>query len=223
MIKIINMTKKYGSDIRVFDNLEMEILKGEFVQIIGESGAGKSTLLNILGLLDNDYEGEYYINGINTSKSNDTVISSLRCNKIGFVFQSYNLIYNMSVIDNILLPTIYGKYDKRIIKQRLEDLMVKFGIVELKDKNVQHLSGGEKQRVAIARAMIMDPEIILADEPTGNLDEKNANIIFNTLKELKELGKTIVMVTHNTYVDLGADRILVIRDGGIHEQKEIIC
>ncbi len=217
MIEMINISKSYNGERQILRDLTLHIRDGEYIQIVGGSGAGKSTFLNVIGLLDRNYAGKLKIAGRSVDKISDTEISAIRCCHIGFIFQSYNLIHNMSVMENISLPAIYAKGKRPDWKKRIEEKMSALGIWHLKNQFIQYLSGGEKQRVAIARALLLDPDIILADEPTGNLDVDNANIIFETLRELHRQKKTIVMVTHNTYVASGADHIYRLADGKLYE------
>lgn len=214
MIELKNVTKKFSKDKVVLKDISMQIRKGEYVEIIGKSGSGKSTFLNLLGLLDMDFEGDFFVDGIDVSKLSDMKISRIRNKKIGFIFQSYNLIPRMTSYENIMLPLIYSaeKPDQKF-KNHMDKLVKDLQITELLNKRIEYLSGGEKQRIAIARAMCLSPEIILADEPTGNLDSVNSSIVFDTLLNLNKRGTTIVLVTHNCYVDVGADRKLTLEGG----------
>lgn len=214
MIELCGVRKTFDKRRFVIDDLNIKFNRGEYVQIIGKSGAGKSTLLNILGLLDKNYEGKLYIEDRDVSKMSDANISKIRSSKIGFVFQAYNLINHMTAIENVYMPVLYSsKSIDNEYKKRIDILMDKLQISELSDVPVQYLSGGEKQRVSIARALSLEPEIILADEPTGNLDTGSGGIVFDVLKRLKKEGKTIILVTHNTHDELGADKILTLQDG----------
>lgn len=217
MIKMENINKSYGSK-KVLNELSINIKQGDYVAIMGKSGSGKTTLLNILGLLDDKYKGKYELNGINARNPKDGILSYNRNSQLGLIFQSYNLILSMSVYENILLPLIYTSIPiTKELLRRIDYHMEELGIMELKNKNVKLLSGGEKQRVAIVRAMVTSPPIILADEPTGNLDKSNCDIVFNSLKKMNAQGKTIVLVTHNTHIDTGANRILELKDGKLYE------
>ena len=221
-IYIEKLSKSYGST-KVLENLSLKIIPGDFISIVGKSGSGKSTLLNVLGLLDNNFVGNYFFNNIPISKLSKDKLSEIRNQKFGFIFQSYHLLPYMSVIDNIMLPTLYEKRNglkktSRLSDQLLKQLINDMGLSNLINKQLQYLSGGEKQRVAIIRAIIMNPQIILADEPTGNLDPENANIILGILKKLNTMGISIVMVTHNYELANQANKILYLENGGLYEK-----
>jgi len=216
MIQIEHLRKTYDGVNYILDDVNVNIAQGEYVQIIGDSGSGKSTLLNLIGMLDNKFEGKLYVKDKDISKLNDTGISLMRAETIGFIFQSYNLIYNLTASENILLPILYSRKKlDNVITERANELIERFGIEKIKDKPIQLLSGGEKQRVAFARALMLDPDIILADEPTGNLDKKNSEMIFSTLKKLSKDGKTVILVTHNWFDENGADRTYNVKGGKI--------
>lgn len=214
MIELINVKKRYGEQEYILNDISMKIDEGEYIQIVGQSGAGKSTLLNLIGLLDNSYEGDLIIDNKKVSRLPDRYLSKLRSEYLGFVFQSYNLINHMTVLENIKLPIIYScrRYDSRYVNM-INTLVEELQLEKIKDKEVQYLSGGEKQRVSIARALSLEPKIILADEPTGNLDKDNSKIVFDTLKEQSNKGKTVIIVTHNWHDDLGTHRILKLEKG----------
>ena len=190
MINLKHIKKKYEERI-IFEDLNLTIDDGDFVYIVGESGAGKSTLLNLIGLMDDDFEGEYYIESELVSKNNK---NNYRKKYFGFIFQMYCLIENITVFENLKIPLIY---DENIDFSKIDDILDELGITSLKDKKVKKLSGGEKQRVAIARALINNQKYIICDEPTGNLDSKNTNLIIDILREQNRLGRTIIIVTHN--------------------------
>lgn len=220
MIRIQNLTKIYDKKTVVLDGLSVNVKKGEYIQILGKSGSGKSSLLNILGLLDFNYKGKLYIDGIEIKRLNDAGNSRIRSEKIGFVFQSYNLINNMNVAENVGLPILYsGIKDIKNKTSYIYDVLQEMGIYEIKDKKIQFLSGGEKQRVSIARALLLNPDIILADEPTGNLDSYNSGIVFGLLEKLHKQGKTIILVTHNTYIESGADKKYELINGKLYEKN----
>lgn len=221
MIKLINVCKSYQIDeetvFYALRNANLEIKEKEFISIIGPSGSGKSTLMHLIGLLDKPTEGQIIIQGKKISSLNDDKISSLRNEFIGFVFQQFNLIPKLSVLENVLLPTIYARkkinYD---VEDKAISLLKKFDLFEKKDTFPNKISGGQQQRVAILRALIMEPKLILADEPTGNLDSKSGREIMNLLKELNEKEKiTIVIVTHEVDIAAYAKRIINVRDGMI--------
>jgi putative ABC transport system ATP-binding protein len=221
-ISIHNLYKSYGNT-EILAKLNLEIAQGDFISIVGKSGSGKSTLLNIIGLLDNDFQGNYIFNERSVAKLHEDNLSSLRNQSFGFIFQSYHLLPYMSVLDNILLPTLYEKRSqsqrfRRMSDDTLNEFLEEMELLPLKHKQVQLLSGGEKQRVAILRSIIMQPQVVLADEPTGNLDPENANLIFGILKKLNKMGITIVLVTHNHELALRAGRMLHLENGKLHEK-----
>lgn len=221
MIQIKNVSKEYPIDEETtffaLKKINLEIKKGEFTSIIGPSGSGKSTLMHIIGLLDRPSQGEVFINGQEVSKLSDNEISQIRNRTIGFIFQQFNLINKLTVLENILVPTVYSREKLEFDpKKRALSLIEKFNIGGKENSYPNKLSGGQQQRVAIARALIMDPPIILADEPTGNLDSKNGEIILELLEKLnKEEGRTVIIVTHDLEIAKRAKRIIQIKDGEI--------
>ena len=218
MIKTVNLQKVFRTEevqTLALNNVNIEVNEGEFVAIMGPSGCGKSTLLNILGLLDNPTEGEYYLNGTEVSKYTEAQRTSLRKGVIGFVFQSFNLIDELNVYENIELPLLYLGVPASERKQRIEQAMERMAISHRAKHFPQQLSGGQQQRVAIARAVVANPKLILADEPTGNLDSKNGKEVMDLLKELNKEGTTIVMVTHSQHDAGFADRIINLFDGQV--------
>lgn len=217
MIELIGVKKTFDGKRYVIDNLSERFDDGEYIQIVGKSGAGKSTLLNIIGLLDKRYMGIVKIDGCDVSKLSDIKLSEMRSKNIGFIFQAYNLINHMTARENIYMPVLYSeKYMNRTYMSRVDELMEELEIIGLADTPIQYLSGGEKQRVSIARALSLNPGIILADEPTGNLDSVNSRITYDTLKRLSNEGKTVILVTHNLHDDLETDRILTLHDGTLN-------
>ncbi len=219
-IRLENVYKIYrmgdGLEFRALNGISLDIDRGDYVAIMGPSGHGKTTLLNMIGLLDRPTMGKVYIEGIDTSLLSDEELSRLRNKKLGFVFQQYNLVNRMSVLENIELPlVIRGIPRSRRVKMVIEALEKIGGDREWLYKRPTQLSGGQQQRVAIARAIVGDPDIILADEPTGNLDTASSKIIMETFERLNKMGKTIVMVTHAHDIANCAKRILLIRDGVI--------
>ena len=218
MIKIINLTKIFRTEsvqTTALNEVSLEISQGEFVAIMGPSGCGKSTLLNILGLLDNPSGGEYYLNGKEVSKYTEAQRTSLRKGVIGFVFQSFNLIDELNVYENIELPLLYMGIPSAERKRRVETAMERMAITHRSKHFPQQLSGGQQQRVAIARAVVANPKLILADEPTGNLDSKNGKEVMELLNELNKEGTTIVMVTHSQRDAGFAGRVINLFDGQI--------
>ncbi|MGB9883135.1 MAG: ABC transporter ATP-binding protein [Microgenomates group bacterium] len=221
MIKFKNVWKIYKIDgeidYQALKDVSLQIKEGEFVSIIGPSGSGKSTLMHLLGLLDKPTKGDIFINGKNIVDLNDDQLSTLRNEFVGFVFQQFNLIPKLTVLENILLPTIYARkklsYDP---KEKALALIKKFGLAGKEFSFPNKISGGQQQRVAILRALIMEPKLILADEPTGNLDSKTGIEIMNLLKELNEKEKiTVVVVTHESDIASYGKRIIKIKDGKI--------
>ncbi|CDB09900.1 MULTISPECIES: ABC transporter ATP-binding protein [Bacteroides] len=218
MIKTVNLQKIFRTEevqTLALNNVNIEVNEGEFVAIMGPSGCGKSTLLNILGLLDNPTSGEYYLNGTEVSKYTEAQRTSLRKGVIGFVFQSFNLIDELNVYENIELPLLYMGVPASERKRRIEQAMERMAISHRSKHFPQQLSGGQQQRVAIARAVVANPKLILADEPTGNLDSKNGKEVMDLLKELNKEGTTIVMVTHSQHDAGFADRIINLFDGQV--------
>ena len=218
MIKTVNLQKIFRTEevqTLALNDVNIEVNEGEFVAVMGPSGCGKSTLLNILGLLDNPTAGEYYLNGTEVSKFTESQRTSLRKGVIGFVFQSFNLIDELNVYENIELPLLYMGVPQAERKRRVEQAMERMAIMHRAKHFPQQLSGGQQQRVAIARAVVAGPKLILADEPTGNLDSKNGKEVMDLLKELNKEGTTIVMVTHSQHDAGFADRIINLFDGPV--------
>jgi len=218
MIKTENLQKIFRTEeveTWALNNVSLEIKEGEFVAIMGPSGCGKTTLLNILGLLDNPTGGEYFLNGIEVSKYSEKQRTRLRKGVIGFVFQSFNLIEELNVYENIELPLLYMGVPSAERKKKIHAAMDRMQITHREKHFPQQLSGGQQQRVAIARAVVAGPKLILADEPTGNLDSKNGKEVMNLLTELNKDGTTIVMVTHSQHDAGYAARIVNLFDGEV--------
>jgi len=227
LITINDIGRKYviGAEvIHAIKSVSLTINKGEFVALMGPSGSGKSTLMNILGCLDTPTKGEYILNGINVSLMTDSELAEVRNNEIGFVFQTFNLLPRSSAKDNVALPLIYAGVSKRDRDQRSETALNNVGLGNRLHHKPNELSGGQRQRVAVARALINNPSIILADEPTGNLDTKTSIEIMGLLEEIHAKGNTIILVTHEEDIAQHAHRIVRMRDGLIEDDylnKEI--
>lgn len=224
MIEIRNMSKIYrigDVEVMALNNISLNIKQHEFVSIIGPSGSGKSTLMNMIGCLDVPTSGEYRLDGMEVSGLSDDQLAYIRNHKIGFIFQGFNLIQKLNSLENVELPLIYQGIPTR---DRYERSVEALKLVGLEDR-IQHkpteLSGGQQQRVAIARALVANPQIILADEPTGNLDSKSGKDIMNILKELHLKGSTIVLITHDNDIAMMAERIVRIQDGQIFDDRMV--
>lgn len=218
MIKTVALEKIFRTEeveTLALNQVSIEVKAGEFVAIMGPSGCGKSTLLNILGLLDNPTSGEYYLNGIEVSQYTEIQRTKLRKGIIGFVFQSFNLIDELNVYENIELPLLYMGVSAGERKKKVQEAMERMAIVHRAKHFPQQLSGGQQQRVAIARAVVSNPKLILADEPTGNLDSKNGREVMNLLSQLNKEGTTIVMVTHSQHDAGFASRTINLFDGQV--------
>ncbi|MDN5200155.1 ABC transporter ATP-binding protein [Fulvivirgaceae bacterium BMA10] len=218
MIKAANLSKVYTTDeveTTALDSVNIEIKGGEFVAIMGPSGCGKSTLLNIMGLLDNPSGGEYHFLEHEVSKYSERQRASLRKGSIGFIFQSFNLIDELTVFENVELPLLYLKVNSSERKKRVDKVLENMNIMHRRNHFPQQLSGGQQQRVAIARAVVAEPKLILADEPTGNLDSANGEEVMKLLTELNQAGTTVVMVTHSPYDAKYAHRIINLFDGQV--------
>lgn len=223
MIEIKNLIKTYSygkNKLNVIDDFNLKINKGEFIAIVGQSGSGKSKLLHLLGGIDTPTSGEILVFGKNIDKLKDKEKSKYRRDTVGFVFQDFILDSDKSVLENVMMPMIFAGVEPKKRKEIALDCLEKVNMKNKENLKVKILSGGEKQRVAIARALVNNPQIILADEPTGNLDSKNGQDIIDLLLELNDKGYTIVMVTHNTEQSLKADRVIKIIDGKIVSIKD---
>jgi len=223
MIKLNELTKVYRTDeieSTALNAVSFEINKGEFVSIMGPSGCGKSTLLNILGMLDKPESGSYEFLGNEVGHLKEKGRSDVRKKNIGFIFQNFNLIDELTVFENIELPLLYNKVPSSERKQRVNELLEKIGIAHRASHFPQQLSGGQQQRVAVARALITKPPLILADEPTGNLDSSHGNEVMELICDLHEAGTTIVMVTHSSHDASYSDRIINLLDGQIVSEKK---
>ncbi len=220
VLELKNITKSYNTGGTVFtalNNVSLKIYEGEFVSITGPSGSGKSTLMHIIGLLDNPTSGEVLLGDRDVSKLKETQLAQIRNVTLGFVFQQFNLLPKTSAIENVLLPLLYSDVPKKFRNQMATDLLVKVGLENKMSNTPAQLSGGQQQRVAIARALINNPKIVLADEPTGNLDSKSGADVMKFLHKLnEEEGRTIVFVTHDMDLAKEANRMIIIKDGQIN-------
>ena len=218
LIELKDIYKIYylgGEEVRANDGINLTICRGEFEAIVGKSGSGKSTLMNIIGALDVPTEGEYYLGGEDVSVMSDRQLARIRNRMIGFIFQQYNLLPKLNLLENVELPLLYGGVSPAERKERAMASLAKVGLAEKWRNLPNQLSGGQQQRVSIARALAGNPSLILADEPTGALDSKTSREVLNFLKQLNEEGNTIVMITHDNSIALEARRVVRIADGKI--------
>ncbi len=224
LIEVKNLKKQYENEevvTKILHGVTFDIDKGEFVSIMGPSGSGKSTLMHILGFLDTLSEGTFFFEGQDVSKLRDDQLAIMRSKKIGFVFQAFNLLNRSTTLENVMLPLLYTDVPKKERIQRATELLNQVGLGHRLDYSPNKLSGGEKQRVAIARALVNNPEVIFADEPTGNLDSKSGLQVMKILQDLNEMGKSIILVTHEKYTAEHAKRIIRLKDGLIEYDKEV--
>lgn len=209
------------NELEILHGLDLNVQEGEFVSVVGASGSGKSTLMNIIGALDRPTQGSYYLDGLDITRAKDNELSRIRNHKIGFVFQTYNLVARTSALKNVELPMLYAGVGKLERTKRAKALLKMVGMEERMQHTPDELSGGQKQRVAIARAMANDPAIILADEPTGALDSKTGRLVMDIFHQLnKEQGKTIVLITHSNELAEETERIVTLKDGQIINERE---
>ena len=223
LLNIQNIYKNYGKEpmiVPVLKDVSLEVVQGDYIAIMGPSGSGKTTLMNIIGCLDRASLGTYLFEDEDISEMNDDALSDLRLNKIGFVFQNFNLLSSETAQENVALPLIYAGIDKEKRNQRAVDVLNKVGLQDRISFKPSQLSGGQKQRVAIARAIINNPKILLADEPTGALDQASGKQVMELFKSLNDEGVTIIMITHDANVASHAKKILHIIDGEIIENKQ---
>ena len=221
MIELKNISKSYTlgeQELKVLDNINFKVEKGEFVSIIGPSGSGKSTMMNILGLLDVADSGEYLLDNKSIKEANDSILADIRNKKIGFIFQSFNLLPKMNALENVQVPLMYRGINKKESQKRAYEILEKVGLKGREKHMPSQLSGGQQQRVAIARALIGNPEIVLADELTGALDSKTGNEVMELLQELNKEGQTIILITHDISIANRANRIVKMMDGKLEEE-----
>ena len=225
ILKLSNLSKDYGIKgfkTRVLNNISLSVEEGEFLSIMGPSGAGKTTLLNLLSTLDKPTKGEIFLDGIDVTKVKNKELSRLRKEKIGFIFQDYSLLDNMTLMDNIALPLALGRKKTKEIEEKVIKMAEVFGLKEHLNKYPYELSGGQKQRGAAARALITEPRVIFADEPTGALDSNTSTEIMEILKKLNEDNKTIIMVTHDEDLTKYANKIIRVKDGVITKGEDYV-
>lgn len=226
MIAVKDLRKTYimgDTQVNALQSISLDIRKNEYVALMGPSGSGKSTLMNLLGCLDSPTEGHYYLNNTNVSTMTDSELAEVRNKEIGFVFQTFNLLPRLSALENVALPLVYAGISKSKRTERAEEVLRSVGLGDRMDHKPNELSGGQRQRVAIARALVNSPSIILADEPTGNLDSKTSVEIMGILGQLHQLGNTIILVTHEPDIAEYAHRVVRMRDGLIESDvtKEV--
>ena len=223
LIQVKDLCKVYNpgeNAVHALDHVDLTVEKGEFVAIIGQSGSGKSTLMNMLGCLDVPSSGSYYLNGVNVATMHDNELSVIRNREIGFIFQGFNLIQNLTALENVELPLIYRGVDRKTRKKLASDSLKRVGLEKRMSHKPSEMSGGQQQRVAIARAIAARPPVILADEPTGNLDSASSREIMQILKEMHRDGKTIILITHDDGIAASARRVVRIRDGRIESDVQ---
>ncbi len=226
LIEVQDLTKVYGREavaVNALDGVNLTIDEGEFLAIMGPSGSGKSTLMNILGCLDRPTSGQYWLGGQDVSRMNKAQLAGIRNRQIGFVFQSYNLLPRSSALRNVMLPLLYSRHQRRSASERerlAKEALEAVGLGDRTAHRPNEMSGGEQQRVAIARALVNEPLLILADEPTGNLDTSSSQEIVDILRGLNQLGRTIVMITHEPDLGKQAQRITFLRDGRVVDGEE---
>ena len=218
MINLENLCRHFevgNQVVRALDEVDLVINKKEYVSIMGVSGSGKSTLLNILGLLDTPTSGDYVLSGINTSKMNDDEMAHIRSTKIGFVFQSFHLIPRLTAAENIEMPMVLSGLNPKERREKVENALARVSLTDRSDHRPEQLSGGQRQRVAIARSIVMEPDVLLADEPTGNLDSSSSKEIIKLIEELNQGGLTLVVVTHDKDLGRRSNRLIELLDGKI--------
>ena len=223
LVKVVNINKTYqrgGEKLVVLDNLNLEVPKGDFLALMGPSGSGKSTLMNLLGCLDTPTSGSYILNGADVSTMTDDELAEIRNKEIGFVFQTFNLLPRTTALDNVALPMIYAGKSKTERNERAAEVLKNVGLADRMDHKPNQLSGGQRQRVAVGRALVNKPSIILADEPTGNLDSKTSVEIMSLFDEIHAAGNTVILVTHEEDIAEHAHRVIRLRDGVIEKDEQ---
>jgi len=206
--------------VRALDEVDLEINKKEYVSIMGVSGSGKSTLLNILGLLDTPTSGSYVLSGVSTSTMNDDEMAHIRSTKIGFIFQSFHLIPRLTAAENVEMPMVLSGLNSKDRKKKVDNALARVNLTDRSDHRPEQLSGGQRQRVAIARSIVMEPDVLLADEPTGNLDSTSSKEIIKLIEELNKGGLTLIVVTHDTDIGSRSERLIELLDGKIVKDKK---
>jgi len=222
VIELTKIAKRYDDEAGIYDALkevELKVKAGEFLAVMGPSGSGKSTLMNIIGLLDRPTAGDFMLDGVDTNTLSDKDLAKLRRDRIGFIFQNFNLLPRLSIMQNVELPLVYEKIKTSERKRRVREVLSEVGLLDKIDSKPNRVSGGQVQRAAIARALINKPSLILADEPTGNLDTKTGIEIMELLKKLNSSGVTIILVTHNPELSHYASRVVEVRDGLLTEKE----
>ncbi|MGI6070169.1 MAG: ABC transporter ATP-binding protein [Blautia sp.] len=222
LIKVVDMCKVYNpgeNEVRALDHVDLEIGRGEFVAIIGQSGSGKSTFMNMLGCLDVPTSGSYFLNGTDVSTMRDNDLSVIRNKEIGFIFQGFNLISNLTALENVELPLIYRGIDHKTRRELATEALTMVGLEKRMTHKPNEMSGGQQQRVAIARAIAAKPPVILADEPTGNLDSASSKEILGILKDMHSNGRTVILITHDNGIAAQAKRVVRILDGKIESDQ----
>ena len=223
MIQLKNLSREFqvgNQVVHALDNIDLEIAEKDYVSIMGVSGCGKTTLLNILGLLDTPSSGDYILSGTNTSQMNDDEMAKIRSTKIGFIFQSFHLIPRLTAAENIEIPMILAGMSKQVRSEKVKKALSRVNLTDRSDHRPEQLSGGQRQRVAIARSIVMEPKVLLADEPTGNLDSSSGKEIVKLIEELNAGGLTLVVVTHDKEIGKRSNRVVRLLDGKVIANQE---
>ena len=223
MIQLKNLSREFqvgNQVVHALDAIDLSISQGDYVSIMGVSGCGKTTLLNILGLLDTPSSGDYILSGINTSEMNDDEMANIRSTKIGFIFQSFHLIPRLTAAENIEIPMILAGHSQKMRAEKVAKALARVNLTDRSDHRPEQLSGGQRQRVAIARSIVMEPEVLLADEPTGNLDSTSGTEIVELIEELNKGGLTLILVTHDKEIGKRSNRVIRLLDGKIIFNQE---